>query len=196
MFSLDENTHAIFLPHLEGQEETTLADEPSKVYAGDTVTWASSQADYPATAGWTLTYYLAIGTEIPADFAATAQGSDFLVTIPAATTAGWAPGTIHWVARVSKDTEVYTVGEGTIDVLPNPQGAYDRRTHAEKCLAAVTAVLEGLLADPITEYEIDGVKAKKIPHEQLVKLRAHYASLVRRQKGGGTFRQIPVRFWP
>jgi hypothetical protein len=173
-----------------------LQNEPTKLRAGDTATWTRSDADYPATDGWTLSYFFSLGTEAPQKVDATPAGADYTLTLTADVTAPWSPVTCHWLARVAKSGEVHTVDEGSFDVLPNPTGAYDRRTHAEKCLAAITAVIEGQMGDPIVEYEIDGVKAKKLPHDQLVKLRAHYQGVVRRQKGGGLFRTYPVRFWP
>lgn len=173
-----------------------MADEPTKLYAGDTVSWTRVQADYPASDGWVLTYYFALGSALPVPIAAAPAGPDHLLTIPAATSDAWAPGTCHWTARVAKAGETHTVGQGSFDVLPNPASAYDRRTHSEKCLAAITAVIEGRMGDPITEYEIDGVKAKKLPHAELVALRAHYKGLVRREKGGSMFRRMPVVFRP
>lgn len=173
-----------------------MADEPSKLYAGDTVTWLRSQADYPADAGWLLSYFFSFGTGNPQKVDAVAAGADYQLTLDPATTTAWSPGTCHWMAQVSRAGEVHTVDSGTFEVLPNPTASYDRRTHAEKCLAAITAVIEGQMTDPIVEYEIDGVKAKKLPHDQLQKLRAHYLGIVRLQKGGKFFRQVPVEFWP
>jgi len=173
-----------------------LADAPSKVYAGDSLSWTEVQADYPASDGWALTVYFAVGTAAPVPVAATPSGADHLVQVGAEVTAAWAAGTCHWTARVTKASETYTVSQGLFEVLPNPTVAADRRTHAEKCLAAITAVLEERMGDPIVEYEIDGTKAKKLPHDQLVKLRAHYLAVVRRQQGKPVFRQFPVRFWP
>lgn len=173
-----------------------MADAPSKVYAGDTVAWTEVQADYPASDGWSLTVYFAVGTVEPVAIAATPSGADHLVTVLPATTSGWTAGTCHWTARVTKAGETHTVVQGLFEVLPDPTVAADRRSHAEKCLAAITAVLEERMGDPITEYEIDGTKAKKLPHAELIKLRAHYLAVVRRQKGKPVFTQFPVRFWP
>lgn len=173
-----------------------MADAPSKVYAGDSLSWTLVQPDYPASDGWILTVYFAVGTAEPVPVAATASGTDHLLTVPPDTTSGWAAGTCHWTARVAKAGETHTVDQGLFQVLPDPTVAADRRTHAEKCLAAITAVLEDRMGDPIVEYEIDGTKAKKLPHAELIKLRAHYLAVVRRQKGGSVFRQFPVRFLP
>lgn len=175
-----------------------MADEPARVFRGDTPTWTRAQADYPSTNGWDLAYFFGVdaaAAPTKVDATPNADGT-YQVALTAAITGAFPVGTCHWMTQVSKASEVHTVGEGTIEVLPSPTEAYDRRTHAEKCLAAITAVLEKQVGDPIVEYEIDGVKAKKIPHDQLLKLRAHYKSLVNRQKNGTTLKRYPVRFWP
>lgn len=174
-----------------------LADVPTKAYRGDSLSLTVSVPDYPATDGWALTFYPVLdATTAPTGVLATASGPDFQVDIAATVTATWPVGMLHWVARVTKGVEVHTVGEGNFQVLPNPAEAGDRRSHAEKCLAAITAVIEGRMGDPIVEYEIDGVKAKKLPHDQLIKLRGYYKGIVNRQNGGAVFRRVPVRFWP
>lgn len=173
-----------------------MANEPTKLFAGDTAIWTRVQVDYPADAGWVLSYFFSFGSADPQKVDAVASGADHLLTLTPTITSAWAPGACHWMAQVALNGEVHTVDSGTFDVLPNPSQAYDRRTHAEKCLAAITAVIEGQMGDPIVEYEIDGVKAKKLPHEQLVALRAKYLSIVNRQKGKGLFSLHPVRFWP
>ena len=167
--------------------------EPKQIVAGDTAAWGRSEALYPASGGWTLTYYLAKDATNPIAIQATASGDDHAVSVPAATTAGWAPGAYRWTARVNKAGEVVTLQTGHLVILADPSTASDPRSHAEKALAAITAVLEGRLADPLAEYEIDGLKATLIPHADLLRLRAVYADAVRRQKGGAFFRRRPVR---
>ena len=171
--------------------------EPAQVTAGDTWTWTRPGGDYPASLGWTLSYYLAKAAETPLTIAATAAGSDFAVSVPATTTDDYPAGTYHWTARVSKAGEVHVVDTGVLDVLPDPSVLVDRRTHNEKCLAAINAVLEGLTSDPITEYEVDGFKVKRIAHGELMRLRSVYESRVRVERGSKpVFRSFPVRFNP
>lgn len=138
----------------------TATTEPTRVTAGDTVTWLKSLSDYPATSGWVLSYTLINGTaKITAT--ATASGADHLVSIAAATTAGWAAGTYTWQAVVTKAAERYTVGQGTIIVAPDLAAAatYDTRTSARKALDAVNVLMETYGAKAYLQgYEINGRK--------------------------------------
>ena len=71
--------------------------EPAAVNAGDTVRWRRALADYPASAGWALTYTL-LNAAGKITITASAQGDDHLVSVPAATSAGWAAGDYAWRA--------------------------------------------------------------------------------------------------
>jgi len=138
----------------------TATTEPSRVTAGDTVTWLKSLSDYLATASWVLSYTFINGTsKITAT--ATASGADHLVSIAAATTAGWADGTYTWQAVVTKGAERYTVGQGVLIVAPNLAAAttFDTRSSARKALEAVNTLLETYGTKAYMQgYEINGRK--------------------------------------
>lgn len=154
--------------------------EPAALRAGDTWKWTKTLADYPASV-WTLTYRFknaAGGFE----FAASASGDDYSVTVSAATTAGFAAGTYHWQAQVVTGSEKYTVDTGVLVVDPNlfagtATAAFDARSHVRKMLAAIEAWLEA--KDPaVAEYEIAGRRMKYVPIAELVKLRNRYTAAV------------------
>lgn len=176
---------------------TTPTSEPLSLVAGDSVAWTKTLSDYPATDSWVLSYVLLAAGKTPIVLSSTASQADHAVSKTAAETAAWAAGTYRWTAMVTKAGERKTIGSGTVEILPNPatqDSSHDPRTHAEKCLAAIEAVLEGRMSDPIIEYQIAGRMAKKIPHGDLLKLRIHYQAEVRRQKGVPRAIAIPVRF--
>jgi hypothetical protein len=51
------------------------------------------------------------------------------------------------------------------------------------------------MSESITEYKLDnGIEAKHMDHAELMRLRAYYAGVVRRQRGKAFFTHIPVRF--
>lgn len=171
-------------------------NEPLKLTMGDTWTWTRPGGDYPASAGWTLTYYLSTpGGAAVKTIVAAAAGGDFLVTVTAAnsaSTANWAPGLYNWFARVTKGTESYTVGSGKLRIAPDPLTAIATQTHAEKCLTTIEGALEKCLTQgDVIEYEIDGVKFKKNKTE-LLTLRNAYREEVRRERGQLGMRVIPV----
>lgn len=154
---------------------TTPQIEPTAVRAGDTIAWTRSLSDYPASAGWVLSYRL-INATGKIDITATAAGSDHAVAVTAATSAGWTAGAYSWISYVTKAAERFTIGEGSITVQPNlaaQAGGFDTRTHAAKVLASIEAWLES--KDPaVAEYEIAGRRMKYIPVAELLKMRDAY----------------------
>lgn len=112
------------------------------ILAGDTLDVSVTVPDYPASAGWTLTYSLRGPGRI--DLVAVADGDDYLVQATAELTAAWLPGQYAYTATVSKDDERYTVSSGSSTVtadLTQVQEGYDPRTVAERALADAEAAL-------------------------------------------------------
>ncbi len=175
--------------------------EPSSVNAGDTWRWTRSLADYPASAGWALSYTL-INASAKITVNASASGDDHAVTVAAATTSGYAAGTYDWRARVSRAGEVYTVGEGRLTVRNAFSAAtFDARTHARKTLDAIEAVIEGRASSSTAEYTIAGRSLKHIPMADLLALRDKYRAEVLREDAAAAVaaglpdrRRVFVRF--
>lgn len=167
---------------------TIPTTEPTQIIAGDTCVWTRSLPDYPADQGWSLAYkLLSLDAAAAAiSISSTAQGSDHLLSSPASTTADWKPGTYRYQLAASKRDEKYTLATGTIEILPAfGANGLAALTHNEKCLAGLTAVLEGDLANPLAEYKIEGREAKRWGRGELVRLRAHYQRLVDAERGNG-----------
>ena len=115
--------------------------EPASITAGDTVQWTRSLPDYSAASSWVLKYRL-INAAGKIDIVSTASGSDHLVSVTAATSAGWAAGTYSWQAFVEKATERYTVGNGTMVVgrnLAAEAAGFETRTTAKQILDQLEA---------------------------------------------------------
>ena len=183
---------------------STPTSEPTTARAGDTWTWQRSFSDYPAT-DWTLGYTLfKSGTRIT--FTASASGSDHLVTLAAATTAGYTAGRYDWVAAVTKGAERYQVDSGVVQILPNVatiSAGYDGRSHARKMLDAIEATLEG----SATASELSLVQAalgdRRMQHDPsaLRQLRRDYAAQVAAEdlaaaRAAGSYKSglVQVRF--
>jgi hypothetical protein len=64
-----------------------------QVAAGDTLTHSVTLSDYPASAGWVLSYRLIPRTGSAITFNAAADGDNFAVSVAAATTSAWTAGT-------------------------------------------------------------------------------------------------------
>jgi len=168
--------------------------EPARIVAGDTASWSTQLGDYPASAGWVLTYYLSkTGTSAaPIPVVASASGDLHQVAVPATTTKDWPVGAYHWTAVVTKGAERHTVDRGTITVAPDPSTTYDPRTHAEKCLASIEKALESAVGTATVECELDGVRVKK-DRKELLDLREYYRREVNRERGRSPITRWPVR---
>lgn len=144
--------------------------EPATVNAGDTVRWTRALPDYPASAGWVLTYTL-LNSAGKITVTASASGDEHLVNVAAATTATWAAGDYAWRAQASKAGEVFTVAEGRITVKP----AFSASTLETRSLAcqAYDAVM-AYLTDPnnltAARYEIAG---RSLERHKIADLWAH-----------------------
>lgn len=181
----------------------TATTEPTRLTAGDTITWQKSLADYPASAGWVLSYTL-INSAVKITITASASGADHLVSVAAAVSTGWATGTYTWQAVVTRAAERFTVGQGRITVAPDLVAAttYDARTSTRKALDAVNAALENYGAKAyLQSYEIAGRKQQfQTPGEFLAfrsKLQAEVAqedNAARLAAGLAPRNQIRVRF--
>lgn len=137
--------------------------EPSSVNAGDTVRWLRTLADYPASAGWVLTYTL-LNAASKITITATASGDDHAVTVAAATTANWVAGEYAWRAQVARAGEVFTVCDGRITVRPSFGAAtLDTRSGARRALEAVEAYLEDPTNLTAAKYSIAGRSLDRIP---------------------------------
>lgn len=160
--------------------------EPARVRAGDTVTWRKSLADYPATAGWVLSYRL-INAAGKIDIVATASGADHLVSVAKAATANYTAGDYTLLAWVDNGTERVTLDPGRLTVLPNlaaQTAGYDARSAAKKMLDAIDAALLSLSSGErlaVVEAEVAG-RRLKYDFAGLMKLRNLYAAAVRSEE--------------
>jgi hypothetical protein len=138
--------------------------EPAYLQAGDTLTWQRALPDYPASAGWALSYRL-INASARIDITAAASGNDHLVTVAAATSAAYRAGDYTWQASVAKATERYTVGTGRVTIKPNLAALssnYDARSTAARALDDLRAALSAWLTSSgtVQEFEIAGRRIK------------------------------------
>lgn len=145
--------------------------EPARIVAGDTARWLRSLPDFPASAGWALVYTL-VNAAQRYTFSSSASGADHLVNVSAATTAGWAPGSYGWRAQATLGADVFTIGEGRLEVASAFASAGDARSSAQRMLDAVDAVLEGRVADGVEAYTIGGRSITRMSVPDLLSLRS------------------------
>jgi len=190
---------------------------PLQHTAGDTATWQITLADYPASAGWALSYaFLRHDTGAKISITSTAAGDSHRVNVLASDTAGWVPGKYEGHAYVTKTTERYQVWEGPLEILTNYAEATDTdsRTIARKTLDAIEAAILKIhqanaagRVGAITEWSAEGLSIKRENQADLLaelqKQRDRWAAIVRTQEdraklklGRATGRRILTRFVP
>lgn len=175
--------------------------EPDYFSAGETTQWSRTFANYPATAGWAVTYYFA-GADV-FQVAGVASGDGFTFTLGAQDTSGKKPGTYQFRAYAEQNAgatlQRYLLKIGTVQVLPDITAATpgDFQTHEERTLAILVAALEGRLTADIEDYQVAGKSVRKIPVVELRRLKAEYAWAVYRQRHRGQMgAKVAVNFFP
>jgi hypothetical protein len=132
-----------------------------QIRVGDTLDFTTTLVDYPASAGWVLTYRLiprTSGTAI--GVVGIAVGDDHRTYAAATTTALWAAGEYSWVAFVDLAGERYTVDSGVVTLLPDLETAlaYDGRSKAARALEDAETALASFQATGgrVKRYSIAG----------------------------------------
>lgn len=154
---------------------------------GDTLSFTTTLADYPASAGWSLTYRLVPRTSGSAiEIAASASGDDHVVSVSATTTALWAAGEYSWSGYVSKAGERHTVESGTITIKPDPGvvAALDGRSQAAKAVDDLRAALATYTASSghVSEYSIAGRTMKFKGSDDILKLLSYWEIELQRER--------------
>lgn len=93
----------------------TLTAVPDTITAGDSYAITLSLSDYPATAGWSLSYALAGAAVLTVT--STASGANHLLTLTAAQTASLGAGLYQHRVRAAQGSTVETVTTGTCTVV-------------------------------------------------------------------------------
>lgn len=176
-----------------------MSKMPDKIYAGDSLYLSLLLPTFVAE-GWSLSFIFSSATEKLATVETTTEGSNYVLSVPAATTADWT-GTVFYFGRLSLGSEVQTVYTGQIEVKPNPAVAgFDNRTHVKKVLDAIEAVIENRASTDQMSYSIAGRSLSRLGIEQLLYFRDEYRRMyaIEQKKSGhslGKSSLIKVRFW-
>ena len=172
---------------------------PSEISAGITFGVSLSYPEYAASE-WGLTLILRGPQAISIE--AVRAGEVFTLSASAETTAGWAPGAYWWQLRAADGVETALLEDGQLRILEDlaaAEGAFDGRSHAEKVLEAVEAVIEGRASIDQQSYSINNRSLTRTPMADLLKLRAVYRAQVQAAKAakngrGRLGRVMRVRF--
>lgn len=175
----------------------------SKLIVGDSLSVLDTHADYPASAGWVLKYrFVPRISGIAIQLTSVAEGDSYRTMASSSTTAGWVAGNYAWSKWVEKGTERKTLESGEIVFLPDPAQmavGTDTRSHVEKVLANIEAMLEGKATKDVQEYTIADRQLKHYSIPELLVWRDKYKAQLAGEKvsasGKKVFaRKIYVRF--
>lgn len=157
---------------------------PPTIQAGATLDTCAALGNFPAPE-WTLAVHLRGPAVI--NLAATPDGAAHKLAKAAADTAAFTPGVYQYVARVTRaaDGWVEQVDAGQVEVLRDLAtitDATDLRSDAQRGLDAIEAVLQKRAGMDQMRYTINGRELWRTPIADLLKLKGHYQTLVRRER--------------
>jgi hypothetical protein len=163
---------------------TTVLDKiPTKLTAGESVSWSVSLSDYPASDSWVLTYTL-IKSDTRIQIVAAASDDDHLVEVTAATTADYAVGTYDFQAHITNGTEKYQVDAGVIEIVTDfatQASGFDSRSHAKIVLDALESAIEGRASKTQMSQMVGSVQVQHMTIKEQLEIRDIYAARYRRE---------------
>lgn len=175
----------------------------STLIAGDSLSLLDTVDQCPASDGWTFKIRFAPqGAGAAVTLTGIADGDSFRITAGSSVTANWAAGRYSYVKWVEKADERITVESGFIDILANAATASvgaDTRSHVEKVLANLEAMLEGRATKDVQEYTIGDRQLKHMDIGELLIWRNKYKAQLAGERAAASLakplgRKILVRF--
>lgn len=124
-----------------------LTEIPRALTAGDSYTLTLTYPDYPASAGWALTFAVA-GPSVDT-WTSTASGDAHVLTLPAAETGALDAGDYQWSLKAIRSGVVHTIERGTLVVaadlatLAAGEGVAFWQTLKASAEAALQALMDG-----------------------------------------------------
>ena len=161
---------------------------PDTIVVGDFVQFKLTKysSDYANTAH-TMAFIARAGTGANVEFTITAtnSGDDYLFSAASTVTADYTAGHYHYQIEVveTSSSNRLILDQGEIDVeFDLDVNNVDPRTHAEKMLQKIEAVLENRADGDLSSYSIAGRSLTKMSPEELLQWRDYYRREVRVHK--------------
>jgi hypothetical protein len=143
---------------------------PATITSGDSVAVTLTRPDYPATAGWSLTWALAGPSVVTV--ASVAAGAAHTLTLTATQTAVLSAGAYRWSLRAVNGSTSATieVGRLTVEADLATLAAGETLDWAEKTLTIAKAALAGTLEGEMKMYMIAGRQVMTFSPDELMRL--------------------------
>lgn len=163
-----------------------LTTEPTKIVAGDIVTWRVPALSEYADGNFTLTYFFrpsagGDGFSIPA----TVVNDEFHVTVEPSVTGTLKVAEWSWQAVVTRlsDDARRVARKGAMTVEPGLDNfTADSRSQAVRTLDKINALIEGRADADVTNYTIGGRQINKMTVDDLMKWKSYFEQRVEREK--------------
>lgn len=158
---------------------------PQIFNAGDTLQWSGSftnlNNEFTPDDGYSLTYYIRGEDNLSVTGSADGSGAGWIITIPASKTEDFSGGLYEYIARVKKDSDVFTVEQGKITLKPNIEKSEQglRVNHVQRMITAIEDALEGRITNDVQQFTVAGRSLVHIPALELKTLRLEYYNELR-----------------
>lgn len=162
-----------------------------KIYNGTTISFEFNSANYPASEGYTASVVYR-GSTSYYSFNTTNNGSNYKLEVSPSQN-NIPPGKYLILYEFSKSGNIYVEEADWVQVLPSPKSVTDNRTHEEKVLDAINAVLESRATKEHLSYSIGGRSLALMTFDELIKAKSYYEALVKMQRGEFKY-NIKVKF--
>lgn len=150
---------------------------PETVFVGDFIQFKIASSDY-SNSLFTMRFVARIATGVNTEITitATADGDDYLFTVPSATSANYTVGHYHYQLEIERDSdnERIVIDRGAIDIETDYDNNVDVRHHAEIMLGKIQSLLEGKADSDVSSYSIAGRSLTKLTPEELRDWRDYY----------------------
>jgi hypothetical protein len=173
----------------------TLTAVPDTITAGDSYAITLSLSDYPATAGWSLSYALAGAAVLTVT--STASGATHLLTLTAAQTASLGAGLYQYRVRAAQGSTVETVTTGTCTVVADIGAlAAGEGVSYWQCLKdAAEEALKAMMANGgVQMVMINGRQTMFNTPDRLMKIIATCDQRLAAERRGNAFGRVSVAF--
>ncbi len=169
---------------------------PQLFVAGEYFNVTLNDESYPSST-WAANYFI-YDSEISESVTATPDGDGFIATFSTSFTGQFEPGNYKYQLQVSKPGEMIVLDGGACVIRANPaNGPIDGRTHAEKTLEALNAVIENRATTDQQSYTIAGRSLSRMEITDLLQFRDRYQAMVdeeRAKNKRGYFNKVKTRF--
>lgn len=163
---------------------------PASIISGETIAVEINKPYYTAAGGYTITYQFAAAA--PVVVSAVADGALWALTVTAAQTLLWRPGSLRFAGMATHTASgvVTAFDAGAITVSPSPMAASEYAA----ALTAIDAAIANYATNPRRSFALGSMSVTYASLHELLDLRAFYRAEVSMQTGRRIKRIIRARF--